>query len=221
MRRLRRPCSHPSSYEQLNRVLSSAKTQKAAQVLQQGNEYWKQGRQAEARQAMEEAVAYSQGDRGLNEDARIQFQSLARQQAVVGLAARRSALKIRPQRRRRQQDLEQAQQFNAGNFSADFSRQVQQALGAKEKDSLVALADRLLEQQVAAGGAVHPVRVTLPAEGRCLTFARELQVQPDAPIKWSSRPAAAGGRDIYSAPGLGLVLVGLFAGAAGLSRRSV
>lgn len=208
----------PESYEQVNRVLISAKTQKAAQVLQQGNEYWKQGRQAEARQALEEAVAYSQGDRGLNEDARIQFQSLARQQAVVGLAARRSAMKIR-NNTAQQQDLEQTQQYNGGNFSSDFSKQVQQTLGAKENDSLVAVADKLLEQQVAAGGAVHPVQVTLPLEGQCLTFTRELQVQPDAPIQVEFTASRGGWAGHFSSAGLGLVLVGLFAGAAGLGLR--
>ena len=208
----------PESYEQLNRVLLTAKAEKAAQVLQLGNQYVLQGRQQEAKQALEEAVAYSQGDRGLNEDARIQFQSLARQQAVVGLAARRSAMKIR-NNTAQQQDLEQAQQYNGGNFSSDFSRQVQQSLGAKEKDSLEAVADKLLEQQVAASGDVHPVRVTLPLEGRCLAFSRELQVQPDAPIEVEFTALSGAWLHGLAATGFGALLVGLFTAAGGLGLR--
>ena len=172
----------PENYEQVNRVISADNVRKAAQVLQQGQEMSKAGRQAEAKQLLEEAISYSQGDRSLNEDARIQFQSLARQQAVVGLAARRSALKIMGNNAA-PEDLAQTQQFNGGNFSDDFGVQVRNNLGAKESDSLSLVADKLLQQQVAAGGEVHPVRVTLPLEGRKLTFVRELQVQPGAEMR--------------------------------------
>ena len=160
-------------------------------------------------------MAYSQGDRGLNEDARIQFQSLARQQAVVGLAARRSAMKIR-NNTAQQQDLDQAQLYNGGNFSADFSQQVQQSLGAKEKDSLETVADKLLEQQVAAGGEVHPVRVTLPLEGRCLTFTRALQVQPDATIQVEFTAGHGRLAKLLTSSGLAALLVGLYSAAAGV-----
>ena len=40
-----------------------------------------------------------------------------------------------------------------------------------------------MDQQVAASGEVHPVRVTIPQEGRLLTFTRELQVQPDSEMR--------------------------------------
>lgn len=172
------------NYEQVNRVISADNSRKAAQVLQQGQELSKAGRQVEARQMLEEAISYSRGDRSLNEDARIQFQSLARQQAVVGLAARRSALKIMGNNAA-PEDIAQTQLFNGGNYSADFGAQVSKNLGAKENDSLSLVADKLLEQQVAASGEVHPVRVTLPLEGRVLTFVRELQVQPGADVNVS------------------------------------
>jgi hypothetical protein len=194
----------PESYAQRNQVMMSAKAQKAAEVLQQGQEFSRQGRQVEARQALEEAVAYSQGDRSLNEDARIQFKSLARQQAVVGLAARRSAMKIQ-NNTAQQADVDQTLMYNGGNFSSDYGRQVQQSLGAKENDSLELVADKLLEQQVAASGEVHPVRVTLPLEGRCLTFQRELQVQPDAEMR------------VEFTAGRGRVMQGLFTGAIALA----
>lgn len=169
----------PENYEQVNRLLAADNTKKAVQILQQGQELSKAGRNDMAKQALEEAIAYSQGDRSLNEDARIQFKSLARQQAVAGIAARRSAMKVL-NNAATAEDVQQTLSFNGGNYSADFGAQVQQRLGAKESDSLSLVADKLLEQQVAAGGEVHPVRVTLPAEGRLLTFTRELQVQPDA-----------------------------------------
>lgn len=172
----------PESYEQINRVLITANTKKAAEVMQQGQEFSKAGRNDLAKQALEEAISYSQGDRSLNEDARIQFKSLARQQAVAGIASRRSAMKVNLNAATAE-DVQQTLSFNGGNYSSDFGTQVQQRLGEKENDSLSRVADKLLEQQVAAGGEVHPVRVTLPMEGRVLTFVRELQVQPDSEMR--------------------------------------
>lgn len=172
----------PENYEQLNGLIIADNNRKAAQILQQGQELSKAGRNVEAKQALEQAIAYSQGDRSLNEDARIQFKGLARQQTVAGIAARRSQMKVQLNSATAD-DLVQTTQFNSGNFTADFGAQVQQRLGAKENDSLQLVADKLLEQQVAASGEVHPVRVTLPLEGRVLTFTRELQVQPDAEMR--------------------------------------
>jgi hypothetical protein len=169
----------PENYERMNRLIAEDNTRKAAQILQQGQALSKAGRQDEAKQALQEAIAYSQGDRSLNEDARIQFRGLARQQTVAGIAARRSAMKIQ-NNVAAAEDVAQIQAFNAGNFRADWGAQVQQSLGAKENEYLMMCADKILDQQVAAGGEVHPVRITLPEEGRLLTFTRELQVQPDA-----------------------------------------
>ncbi len=172
----------PENYEQMNGLIIADNNRKAAQILQQGQELSKAGRNVEAKQALEQAIAYSQGDRSLNEDARIQFKGLARQQTVAGIASRRSQMKILGNTASAE-DIQQSAQFNAGNFTADFGVQVQQRLGEKESDSLSLVADKLLEQQVAASGEVHPVRVTLPMEGRVLTFTRELQVQPDAEMR--------------------------------------
>jgi hypothetical protein len=201
----------PETYEARNRFIFTDNMRKATEVLQQGQELSKAGRQVEAKQALEEAIAYSQGDRGLNEDARIQFRSLARQQAVVGLATRRSNMKI-ASNAALPEDIAQSQQFNAGNFSADVGRQVEQNLGAKESDSLGLVADKLLDQQVAAAADVHPVRVTMPLEGRILTFDRELQVQPDADLRvWFT---AGTGRLLNTliALAIGLAALALFSG---------
>ncbi len=199
-------------YARDNTQLVEQNVKKAEAVMQQGARLARQGRNLEARQALEEAIAYSQGREDLNEDARIQYRNLLRQQAVVGFANRRSALKA-TLNAAGEDEIRQMRAFNEGNFDAEYGRQVEQSLGAKESDSLGVLANKLLDQQDAAEAEVHPIRITLPVQGRRFAFHRELQIRPGAPMRVTFRavPGRLAHAGFSVAAGAGLALL---AGAA-------
>ena len=169
---------------------------------------------------MQSAITYSQGDQVLNEDARIQFRNLARQQAVVGLANRRLQLK-KDRNVADEQSEEQLKGFNGGNWNKDYSAKIEQSLGAKENDSLNAVANKMLDQQLAAQAEVHPIRITMPIQGRHLAFYRELQIKPQAAMTVSFKagagwPLRVGGVVLTL---LGLSLIFWVAARAAFARR--
>lgn len=171
--------------------------------------YAKSGRQIEARQALQSAIAYSQGQQDLNEDARIQFRTLAQQQAKVGLVNRRNALKME-RNAADEQSLSQMRGFNGGNFNDDFSRTVEQSLDAKENESLNRVAGKILDQQAEAEAEINPIRITLPTQGKHLVFYRELQIQENVDMWLQFK---AGGMWLSRVLVPFLVALGVFAGA--------
>jgi hypothetical protein len=178
-----------TQYEQQTRNAVLASNTKAEEVLKKGESLWQQGKQAEAKQALKQAVVFSQGQQTLNEDARIQYRNLMRQQAVVGFSNRRAALK----KAKNVVDSYEAagsgqpeapmQQVDQGQWTADYGRQVEQSLGAKDADNLNGIADKMLEQQVAAQMRANPIRVTLPVQGVHVPFYRELQIHPGSEMR--------------------------------------
>lgn len=177
-----------AQYEEATRNAVLTSNAKAEEVLRKGESLWKEGKQAQAKQALAEAVAFSQGQQGLNEDARIQYRNLMRQQAVVGLYNRRTELKKARnvwdegdmQGAAAAPQAQQAQQVRQGEWTAEYGRQVEQALGQADADNLNKVADRMLEQQAAAQVRANPIRVTLPVQGVHLPFYRELQITPSS-----------------------------------------
>ena len=158
--------------------------QKAETVLKQGEQFSREGRQQEAKKAFESAMYYSQGQADFNEDVRVQYRNLTRQQAIVGLVNRRGDLRSS----RNVQDEEQVKLqkgFNDGNWTAEYGQQVAQNLSAEDNDSLNAVAERMLDQQAAAAGVGQAIHVTMPLEGRSLDFSRQLQVNPDTDLSVS------------------------------------
>ena len=177
-----------AQYEEATRNAVLANNAKAEQVLHKGESLWKEGKQAQAKQALAEAVASSQGQQGLNEDARIQYRNLMRQQAVVGFFNRRAALKKsrnvwdESDQQVAQQTAQVQPQAQAGEWTAEYGRQVEQSLGQEDADNLNKVADKMLEQQAAAQVHANPIRVTLPVQGVHLPFYRELQITPASEI---------------------------------------
>ncbi len=162
--------------------------EKAKVVMAKGEQYARQGKQKEARQALEAAMNFSQAQADFNEDARIQYRNLVRQQAFVGLVQRRNEM----QQEQPVQDQELAppgaqQGFRGGNFTPEFADQIAQALPAEEGRNLKALADKIIDQQAAASAVSHAIRVTVPEVGPRLVFQRALQIHPDAPMYVSFR----------------------------------
>jgi len=75
----------------------------------------------------------------------------------------------------------------AGNWNEVLGQKVIAALSSKDNDTLNKVADKLLDQQAAAEGHVPAIRVTLPFQGRRMTFHRPLHIQPYAPLEVSFR----------------------------------
>ena len=71
-------------------------------------------------------------------------------------------------------------------FSCDaleYGQQVEQSLDDKDNDSLNTVAERILDQQVAAAGVAPAIRITMPRHGRTLEFLRTLQIHPDTDMR--------------------------------------
>jgi len=150
--------------------------------LQKGEMFAKEGKQMEAKKAFESAMHNSIGAEEFNEDARIQYRNLARQQAVVGLVNRRDQLK----RSNNLQDNNveaQLRGFRGGNWTQEYGQQVQQSLEKDDNASLNTQAERILDQQAAAAGVMPAIRITLPQHGRQLEFVRALQINPNTEMR--------------------------------------
>jgi hypothetical protein len=203
------------NYEQETRKAMLAYNARAEEVLKQGETFWKAGKQAQAKQALKEAVVFSQGQQGLNEDARIQYRNLMRQQAVVGFFNRRSALK----KARNVQDGDEsaqgpaanapARQIVEGEWTADYGRQVEQQMDAKDIGNLNMVADKLLEQQAAAQVRANPIRITMPILGQHLAFHRELQIHPDSEMAIEFKASSGWWGRLLGAGAAGAVVLGL------------
>jgi hypothetical protein len=170
--------------------------------LQKGEMFAKEGKQMEAKKAFESAMHNSIGVEEFNEDARIQYRNLARQQAVVGLVNRRDQLK----RSKNLQDNNveaQLRGFRGGNWTQEYGQELQRSLEKDDNDSLNTQAERILDQQAAAAGVMPAIRITLPRHGRQLEFTRALQINPNTEMRvtfkrsgldhtgWSASAAAA------------------------------
>lgn len=201
-----------AQYERDNLAATLVSNGKAEGLLKAGENLWKQGRQAEAKQALQQAVILSQGQQELNEDARIQYRNLARHQAVVGFYNRRNALK------RAQNVMDDTPspgasldtQAQGGQWTADYGQQVERALGAEEAGTLNKVADKMLEQQAAAQARATPIRVTLPQEGLHLAFHRPLQITPGAEMVVHFSASNGWAIRLLTTTGSVLLLVGTF-----------
>ncbi|MCK4564751.1 MAG: hypothetical protein KAU94_08765, partial [Verrucomicrobia bacterium] len=151
----------------------------ARKNIEKGNDYMESGNQRGARQAFQKAIAFSQGQQALNEDARVQYRNLVRQQGVVGLVNRRNQLKLSLNQMDGDDGLVQG---NIQWSNADVQK-LQAQLGEKESSALSELAEKMLDQQQAASGEVHPIRVVMARQGSVLVFERRLQLQADAEMQ--------------------------------------
>lgn len=165
----------------------------AKENIETGNALMQSGDQRNARKAFQKAISFSQGQQALNEDARVQYRNLVRQQGVVGLVNRRNQLK---------QTLNQVDGDAAGAFAneqwsgADVDK-IEAQLGEKESSALSGLAEKMLDQQQAASTEVHPIRVVMARQGTEIGFERTLQLQPDTEMQVEFHSArAAGSRSV-------------------------
>ncbi len=196
------------SYEARNKKQRDDSLSNAREFLITGNTLAVEGNQQEARQVLEQALNWSQGERSLNEDARVQYRELVQQQAKMGLVNRRVAVRL--DNNIFQGDEQQLNAgFNAGNYTAEYAQQIESQLGDVDNDALDLVAEKIVEQQVAAAGVVSAISVTMPEHGQVLTFVRELQNERGGvlEVSFSARSARRGRALAAVAPAAGIFLV--------------
>ncbi|MBT3380153.1 MAG: hypothetical protein HN742_35675 [Lentisphaerae bacterium] len=190
------------TYEEETRQANDADLQKAVQLQQQGLQLAKRGNQKGARQALEQAFNYSQADKSLNEDARVNLRNLLKQQAVVGLVGRRNDVRsinndiaVSAADQSVQVAQQQGMQINApgqqlgDTFTQEEAERLQNSLSKDDSQNLEQITNRMIEIQEAAAGVALQLMVKPPLHGRTLVFRRALQVEPDAEMKVSFRAA--------------------------------
>ena len=148
----------------------------AASAMTQILDLAKQGRQREAKLAIQNVQSYSLSDRALNEDARVQLRNLRVQQAMVALVNRRDS--VRPRQGSGLIEPRDGQEAGA-DFTPDAAERVLNSLGREETESLQTIADRMYDQQTAAEKFNWPLHIDVALRGRMLRFEREMQVKPD------------------------------------------
>ena len=142
------------------------------------------GDRIQAQKALQQAVNLSQAEQTLNEDARVQFRNVVREQVKIGLVNRREALRIDNNIYDERAPQTQAG-YNEGNFSRAFATQVDEQLSVQDRDSLDRVATKIVEQQAAAAGQGAAINIAMPEHGRLLRFARALQNECGGKIELS------------------------------------
>ncbi len=199
------------------RKLNQADYGKATELQQLGKELARQGRQYEARQALELGANYSQSDPALNEDIRVDLHNLLRQQAKVGLVGNRSRL------RGAQLNPPVATVHVDEHISQQAVEQIEAQLDRADADNLEAITRRIIEVQEAAAGRTTQLVIDMPLRGRMLQFTRPLQITPNAEmsVRFDAEPRSrfvAAGAGGWSA-GLFAVLAAALAALGGLGRH--
>lgn len=186
-----------------------SENKKAAALIEQANTLLRQGEQQKAGEVLSKAANTFALDEASNEDARVQLKTLKTQQAVVGLNTRRQRLYLdnRGNDSARNEQLEQAAQANPfmqGGTNFDPRQMDQLLMGntAEENSALRGIANRIVEQQLAAEPAPGVITVTLPESGRILTFTRSIQVDGEAPLGLQLHMASNRGANGWLAVGL-------------------
>ena len=166
-------------YEQSSGQQVALNEFKSKKGLDVGNQYLKEGNPNLAKKALEEAMVFAQ-HQDEREDARIQYQNVARQSAKVGLIQQRAMM--RQNLNMPQQGAQAAQMpgYNDGNFTMDYAESLEQSLDAKENKSLDQLIQKILDQQDAAAGVARAIKITMPEHGRVLEFSRTIQVNENS-----------------------------------------
>jgi hypothetical protein len=174
--------------------IQQQQTEQAGYLLSMANSLLQRGDPGQARRAFQAAYGLSQHDEAFNEDARVQLHNLKLQQALVGLNVRQAAVAgeaVGP--------AVQLPALSAGRdpvYTQDQAQQILSRNSDEENEFQNRLVERIIQQQDAAGASPAAIRATIPEQGRLLTFARSLQVDPwvDLRVDLETRtPRAASG----------------------------
>ena len=173
-------------YVNARKVSSSAE---AVALFDQASSWIKQGDQEKASIALGNAARNGLLDEASNEDARVQLRELRTQQAVLGLNTRRQKMFLdnKSQSGGDNRQLEQAAQVNPllqGKFNYDPKQYDRFIEGntVDENAALQAIAQRIVNQQLAAEPAPSGLEISVPERGSMLTFGRSIQVDGGKPM---------------------------------------
>ena len=142
------------------------RAQEAEAFLQQGNQLLQQGDEDQAQFAFQNAFYLTPHDAAFNEDARVQLKTLKTRQAMAGIT------------------VQQNKQSGAlGNRTAAHSnrklsaQEVLKQANPADENTLLNLANRLVQQQDEAAAAPQGFDLTLPKQGQKLQFLKSVQVE--------------------------------------------
>ncbi len=159
-----------------NEQIENRKLKNAETLLKRGNALAQEGKQLDAKRALESAYNLSLNDVDFNEDARVQWNNLRIQQAMVGLTSRRSNAFNQSTSPNLNLNQESSDQIN---FSSTWADQVlQDNNSAEENRSLSKLALHFVEHQDSALKNPSGLSTLFPEHGVQHVFKRKLQAEP-------------------------------------------
>ena len=142
------------------------RAQEAEAFLQQGNQLLQQGDEDQAQFAFQNAFYLTPHDAAFNEDARVQLKTLKTRQAMAGITV---------QQNKRSGALE-----NRAITQSDRKLSAQEVLkqtNPADENTLLNLANRLVQQQEETAAAPQGFDLTLPKQGQKLQFLKSVQVE--------------------------------------------
>jgi hypothetical protein len=180
----------------------AAGKQDAVALLDQANVWLQSGEQEKAGQAFGKAIRNGFLDQASNEDARVQLHKLKTQQATLALNTRRQRLYLdnRSEVVLGNLQLEKAADQNPllqgrTNYDPREFDRLLEGNTVDENTAMKAIADRIVNQQLAADPAPSALDVTLEERGSILDFKRSVQVDGTKPmhLKLDVVPVQGGG----------------------------
>lgn len=169
------PVFSMSEYDAMTQQKKVGKKNIARQWLFKANKLSKTGNRQEANDAFRNAANYALNDQELNED--IQGQWVASQRDnTMDLFANRA-----PQ---------QIMQIKPANSALVIPEQKRE-FGAKERQTITSISDKIFHQQQAAAAEAQPLIFSIPEQGKKIQFSRRLQMERNIPmqVKFDAAPA--------------------------------
>ncbi|MDD3127522.1 MAG: hypothetical protein PHT27_07900, partial [Candidatus Izemoplasmatales bacterium] len=187
-----------SDYDKKTQEFVSYNMLTARNLLKSGTEFASRGKQNEAFEAFQNAMNLSGNDYALNDDIQGQWLEAQRKQSVSAIVNRRG-------------DIAGSNRQQAA--APVNAKELEQQIGGAELKNLQSISDKIFFQQRAAIAATHPLRVTIPENGKVIRFERAVQINTNAPAKvWMK---ASGAISLKSMPlFLSIILTAIL--AAGL-----
>lgn len=164
-------------YQTRNKARSKGVLEQAKVSFGQVGQMLDSGSRVKAQRALKQAIDLSQADVSLNEDARVQFENVAVQNANIGFINRRDALRTSNNIFTEQGGQQAVADFNGGNFSREFAQKVEGQLSARDRTALQMVSAKIVGQQAAVEETPTAISITMPEHGQSFQFSRALQTQ--------------------------------------------
>jgi hypothetical protein len=155
-----------------NYYLQGHKDVQQKMSIDQGLLLSKQGRNIEARAQLEQVVEESLGDKGKQEDAKMQLNSLWRTQAQMAISNRRDNLLLTGKNLK----------FNK-NYKMNDVRELAQNLQENDSVALGSIGEKIFSRQKAARKRVQALTPELPKHGKQLEFHREMMIDLEEQLR--------------------------------------